>query len=58
MWMGHTQIQLVHTKWHEFIDSLQKPAKKAFGTEAQQFIDKTKYAKMPGHVKNYSTAHA
>ena len=38
-------------KLHEFLDVLQKTAKKAFGTEAQQFIDKAIYAKMPDHVK-------
>ena len=38
-------------KLHEFLDTLQKTAKKAFGTEAQQFIDKAIYAKMPDHVK-------
>ena len=38
-------------KLHEFLDTLQKTAKEAFGTEAQQFIDKAIYAKMPDHVK-------
>ena len=38
-------------KLHEFLDVLQKTAKEAFGTEAQQFIDKAIYAKMPNHVK-------
>ena len=38
-------------KLHEFLDVLQKTAKEAFGSEAQQFIDKAKYAKMPDHVK-------
>ena len=38
-------------KLHEFLDILQKTAKEAFGSEAQQFIDKAIYAKMPGHVK-------
>ena len=38
-------------KLHEFLDVLQKTAKEAFGTEAQQFIDKAIYAKMPDHVK-------
>ena len=38
-------------KLHEFLDVLQKTAKEAFGTEAQQFIDKATYAKMPDHVK-------
>ena len=36
---------------HEFLDILQKTAKEAFGAEAQQFIDKAIYAKMPDHVK-------
>ena len=30
---------------------LQKTAKEAFGSEAQKFIDKAIYAKMPDHVK-------
>ena len=38
-------------KLHEFLDILQKTAKEAFGGEAQQFTDKTIYAKMPDHVK-------
>ena len=38
-------------KLHEFLDVLQKTAKEAFGLEAQQFIDKAIYAKMPDHVK-------
>ena len=38
-------------KHHEFLDVLQRTAKEAFGTEAQQFIDKAIYAKMPNHVK-------
>ena len=38
-------------KLHELLDTLQKTAKDAFGTEAQQFIDKAIYAKMPDHVK-------
>ena len=38
-------------KLHEFLDTLQKTAKEAFGSEAQQFIDKAIYAKMPDHVK-------
>ena len=36
---------------HEFLDVLQKTAKEAFGSEAQQFIDKAIYAKMPDHVQ-------
>ena len=36
---------------HEFLDALQKTAKEAFGSEAQKFIDKAIYAKMPDHVK-------
>ena len=35
----------------EFLDTLQKTAKEAFGSEAQKFIDKAIYAKMPDHVK-------
>ena len=31
--------------------TLQKTAKEAFGPEAQQFIDKAIYAKMPDHVE-------
>ena len=38
-------------KLHEFLDVLQKTAKEAFGSEAQQFIDKPIYAKVPDHVK-------
>ena len=38
-------------KLHDFLDILQRTAKEAFGTEAQQFIDKAIYAKMPDHVK-------
>ena len=38
-------------KLHEFLDVFQKTAKEAFGSEAQQFIDKAIYAKMPDHVK-------
>ena len=38
-------------KLHEFLDVLQKTAKEAFGSEAQKFIDKAIYAKMPDHVK-------
>ena len=38
-------------KLHEFLDTLQKTAKEAFGSEAQNFIDKAIYAKMPDHVK-------
>ena len=38
-------------KLHEFLDVLQKTAKEAFGPEAQKFIDKALYAKMPHHVK-------
>ena len=38
-------------KLHEFLDVLQKTAKEVFGSEIQQFIDKTIYAKMPDHVK-------
>ena len=38
-------------KLHEFLDVLQKTAKEAFGSEAQQFIDKAIYAKTPDHVK-------
>ena len=36
---------------HKFLDVLQKTAKEAFGSEAQQFNDKAIYAKMPDHVK-------
>ena len=38
-------------KVHEFLDILQKTAKEAFGSEAQKFIDRAIYAKMPDHVK-------
>ena len=33
------------------MDTLQKTAKEAFGSEAQKFIDKAIYAKMPDHGK-------
>ena len=42
-------------KLHEFLDVLEKTAKEAFGSEAQQFIDKAIYAKMPDHVKKSKT---
>ena len=38
-------------KLREFLDVLQKTAKEAFGPEAQKFIDKAIYAKIPDHVK-------
>ena len=38
-------------KLHEFLNTLQKTAREAFGSEAQNFIDKAIYAKMPDHVK-------
>ena len=38
-------------KLHEFLYMLRKNAKEAFGPEAQKFIDKAIYAKMPDHVK-------
>ena len=38
-------------KLHEFLDTLQKTAKEAFGSEAQRFNDKAIYAKMPDHLK-------
>ena len=38
-------------KLHEFLDSLRNTAKEAFGSEAQQFIDKAIYAKIPDHVQ-------
>ena len=38
-------------KLHEFLVTLQKTAKEAFGSEAQRFIDKAIYTKMPDHVK-------
>ena len=37
-------------KFHEFLDILQKTTKEVFESEAQQFIDRAKYAKMPDHV--------
>ena len=36
---------------HEFLDVLQETAGELFGSEAQSFIDKAIYAKMPDHVK-------
>ena len=51
MRMGCTQIRPLNAKLHEFLDVLQKTGKKAHGSEAQQFIDKAIYAKMPDHVK-------
>ena len=41
----------IKQKLHEFLDVLQKTAKEAFGPEAQNFIDKAIFAKMPDHVK-------
>ena len=38
-------------KLHECLDTLQKTAREAFGSEAQKFIDKAKYATMPDHVE-------
>ena len=38
-------------KLHEFLDVLQTTAKEVFGLDAQQFIDKAIYVKMPDHVK-------
>ena len=38
-------------KLHEFLDVLQKTAKEAFGSQAQQFVDKAIYAKMRDHVQ-------
>ena len=38
-------------KLHEFLDVLQKTAKEAFVPEAQKFLAKAIYAKMPDHVK-------
>ena len=35
----------------KFLDVLRKTAKEAFGSEAQQYIDKAIYAKMPDHGK-------
>ena len=45
------QFDPTEQKLHEFLDALQKTAKEAFGSEAQNFIDKAIYAKMPDHVK-------
>ena len=42
-------------KLHEFLDTLQKTAKEAFGSEAQKFIDKAIYAKMPATSKRFLT---
>ena len=36
---------------HKLLDVFQNTLKEGFGAEAQQFIDKAKYAKMPDHVK-------
>ena len=47
----HSNLISATQKLHEFPDVLQKTAKEAFGSEAQQFIDKAIYAKMPDHVK-------
>ena len=38
-------------KLHELLDILQKTAIEAFGSEAQEFIEKAIYAKMPDNVK-------
>ena len=45
------QFDPTKQKMHECLDVLQKTAKEAFGTEAQTFLDKAIYAKMPHHVK-------
>ena len=42
-------------KRREFLDSLQKTAKKAFGAEAQKFINKAIYAKMPSQFMSKSS---
>ena len=49
--MKRTQVDPSTQKLHEFSDALQKTATEALGSEAQQFIDKAIYAKMPDHVK-------
>ena len=41
-------------KLHDFLDVLQRTAKETFGPEAQIFIDKAIYAKIPDHVKKIS----
>ena len=38
-------------KLHEFLDTTQKNAEEAFGSEAQKIIDNVIYAKMPDHVE-------
>ena len=49
--MGSAKFDPLTQKLHEFLDILKKAAKEAFGSEAQQFIDKAIYAKMPDNVK-------
>ena len=49
-WVAH-KFDPSTQNMHEVVDLLQKTAKEAFGAEAQQFIDKAIYAKMPDHVK-------
>ena len=46
------QFDPTKQKLHDFLDVLQKTGKEAFGPEAQRFIDKSIYAKLPDHVKN------
>ena len=55
--LGALHFDPTKQKLHEFLDTLQKTAKEAFGSEAQMFIDKAIYAKMPDHVKRPSTGH-
>ena len=38
-------------KLYEFLDEIQKTVEEVFGAEAQHFIDKAIYAKLPDHVK-------
>ena len=45
------KFNLLTQKLHQFLDVLQKTAKEAFRSDAQQFKDKAIYAKMPDHVK-------
>ena len=45
------QFDPTKQKLHVFLDVLQKTAKEAFGSEAQQFIDKAINAKIPDNVK-------
>ena len=49
-WDAH-KLDPLTQKLHKVLNVLQKTAKEAFGSKAQQFIDMAIFAKMPDHVK-------